>query len=88
MIVRFDKSFEKSLNKLKDVQLLQKIERLILKLENSNDLTEISSVKKLAGHKTYYRVRIGDFRVGLEKELDGVRLIIVAHRKEIYGLFS
>lgn len=46
MIVRFDKSFEKSINKLKDVQLLQKIERLILKLENSSDLTEISSVKK------------------------------------------
>jgi mRNA interferase RelE/StbE len=88
MKVEFDHSFLKSLRKLKDVQLREKVEQLILSLERTDSLSKISSVQKIVGFKSYYRVRIGDYRLGLEKlSTDSVRLIVIAHRKDIYDLF-
>lgn len=60
---------------------------MILNLESANTLSEISGIKKLSGYKTYYRVRLGDYRVGFEKVGDAIMLIILAHRKDIYGVF-
>ncbi|MBL7837981.1 MAG: type II toxin-antitoxin system mRNA interferase toxin, RelE/StbE family [Bacteroidetes bacterium] len=88
MIVEFDKSFEKSLDKLKDKSLFPKIEKLILKLESKESLIAIPQIKKLEGFKNYYRYRIGDYRIGIEKINETkIRLIVVAHRKEIYKSF-
>jgi mRNA interferase RelE/StbE len=88
MIVEFDKSFEKSLDKLKDKSLFPKIERLILKLEGHESLIAIPQVKKLEGYMNYYRYRIGDYRIGIEKINETkIRFIVIAHRREIYKSF-
>ena len=63
MIVEFDKSFQKSLEKIRDKSLFPRIERSIINLEKAKSLAEISNLKKLAGFKEYYRVRIGDYRL-------------------------
>jgi mRNA interferase RelE/StbE len=60
MIVEFDKSFEKSLDNIRNKSLFSKIEKVIVLCENSESLTEIPNVKKLAGYKSYYRIRMGD----------------------------
>ena len=39
MIVEFDKSFGKSIEKLKDQTVLAKIEKLILKMETATSIT-------------------------------------------------
>jgi mRNA interferase RelE/StbE len=87
MIVEFDKSFGKSIEKLKDQTVLAKIKKLILKMETATSITEITGVKKLSGHKTYYRIRIGDYRMGFEKIGERIRLIVIANRKDIYSIF-
>lgn len=88
MKVEFDKSFEKSLETLKNKSLFQKIEKTIIEFENSSSLTELSNIKKLTGYKFYYRIRIGEYRLGIEKIAENTfRFIIVAHRKDIYKLF-
>jgi len=88
MIIEFDKSFEKSLEKLKNKSLYPKIETTIIEFENAKSLSELSNIKKLTGFKFYYRVRIGEYRLGFEKIAENtLRLIIVAHRKDIYKLF-
>lgn len=88
MIVEFDKSFEKSIDRLKDKSLFLKIEKLIESLEKAKSLSELSSVKKLAGFITYFRFRIGDYRLGFEKiDENTVRFIVVARRKDIYKVF-
>jgi mRNA interferase RelE/StbE len=69
MIVEFDKSFEKSLDKLKDKSLYPKIEKVISILEKTNSLIELASIKKLSGYKVYYRYRLGDYRIGLNRYL-------------------
>lgn len=88
MIVEYDKSFEKSLVKLKDLSLLAKVERLILTLESTDSLRQFKNITKLAGYKVYYRIKIDEYRPGFEMIKEGrIRLIIIAHRKDIYKRF-
>jgi len=58
MIIEFDRSFEKSLDKIGDKSILPRIERLILKLEKAQSLNEIRNIRKLSGFKDYFRIRI------------------------------
>ncbi|CAD5266939.1 MULTISPECIES: type II toxin-antitoxin system RelE/ParE family toxin [unclassified Imperialibacter] len=88
MTIEFDKSFAKSLDKIKNKSLYAKIEKLILELEKSDSIQDLASIKKLTGFKSYYRIRIGEYRIGLEKINENTfRFLIVAHRKDIYKLF-
>lgn len=88
MIIEFDKSFEKSLEKLKNKSLFPKIEKTIIEFENAKYLSELSNIKKLTGYKFYYRAKIGEYRLGFEKITENtIRFIIIAHRKDIYKIF-
>jgi mRNA interferase RelE/StbE len=88
MIVEFDNSFEKSLDKIRNKLLFQKIKKVIIQSEKAGSISELSNIKKLTGYKTYYRIRIGEYRIGIDKISDNtIRFIIVAHRKDIYNLF-
>lgn len=66
MDVKFDKSFLKSLEKYNDFNLLVKIEKVISDCESAESLTEIHNLKKLSGFKTYYRIKIGSYRIGFD----------------------
>lgn len=88
MFVEFDKSFDKSLDKLKDKSVYPKIEKVISILEKTNSLIELPTIKKLSGYKVYYRYRLGDYRIGIEQiSKNTIRLIIIAHRKDVYDVF-
>ena len=88
MIVEFDKSFLKSIEKVKDVTLSSKIEKLIIEYENAQTLSEVKNTKKLTGYKAYYRIRIGDYKLGFElMGSNTIRLLIIAHRRDIYCTF-
>lgn len=88
MIVEFDQSFYTSLVKLKNPDLHPKILQIISLLENADNLREIGTLKKLKGYSSYYRIRKGDYRIGIELiNSDTVRLILVAHRKDTYSKF-
>ena len=88
MIVEYDRSFYRTLMKVNNELVLKRVKKSILELESSEDLHSIKSLKKLSGYKNYYRLRIGDYRLGIER-LKGktVRLLIIAHRKDIYRKF-
>ncbi len=88
MKVQFDASFYRSIQKQKDKSVFSKLRQVILDLENAQSLSEIRNVKKPQGFKNYYRIRIGDYRLGFEK-IDGqtIRIVILASRKDIYKLF-
>ncbi|WOK08776.1 hypothetical protein [Imperialibacter roseus] len=63
MTIEFDKSFAKSLDKIKNKSLYAKIEKLILELEKSDSIQDLANIKKLTGFKSYYRIRIGEYRI-------------------------
>lgn len=88
MIVRFDKSFIKALDKIKDKTILKRIESVIQKAEEAETLEQISNIKKLIGFTVYYRIKISDYRIGLELiNSNEIRLITILHRKDIYKKF-
>jgi mRNA interferase RelE/StbE len=88
MIVSFEKSFIKDISKLTDKSLKKKLAGVIETLEAADSLNSIKNLKKLTGYKSYYRIRISDYRLGLELKDDGSLLLIaIAHRKDIYNNF-
>jgi mRNA interferase RelE/StbE len=88
MNAEFEQSFTKSLEKLLDDSLKQKIAAIINEVETSVALSDIKQLKKMKGYKTYYRIKTGDYRIGLELiNPDTIRFILVSHRKDIYKKF-
>jgi mRNA interferase RelE/StbE len=88
MRLEFDKSFLKSIDNIPDSKILLRLEKNIIDLEKAESLQEISNLRKLSGFKNYYRIRLGDYRLGFELiSSDVIRLIVIAHRKDIYKKF-
>ncbi|MEI6436870.1 MAG: type II toxin-antitoxin system RelE/ParE family toxin [Bacteroidota bacterium] len=87
MIVQIDKSFVKDAEKIKDQRLLNRIAICIDQIIDADSLDRINSVKKMKGETCYYRIRLGDFRVGLRVDGETVFFLRVLHRKEIYKYF-
>lgn len=87
MNVSIRKTFENDLKPIHDKKLLSAIERLITHIESVNNLQLVPNLKKLKGYKHYYRIRIGDYRVGLSIEQNEVVFVRFMHRKDIYKNF-
>jgi mRNA interferase RelE/StbE len=65
----------------------KRLSKLIETLKAINTLDEIRHIKKIEGYDCYYRLRIGDFRLGLKVLGDTVELIRFLHRRDIYRRF-
>ena len=88
MNVVFDKSFNKSIDKIRDIKVKELITKIIISIENADSVDKIPQIKKMTGWQNYYRIKYGDYRIGIELEINNtIRLIIVAHRKDIYRNF-
>ena len=87
MKVEFLKSFSKDLDSVNSKSAKQSLVRLIESLEKVEDLKDIPNLKKLKGFKNAYRVRVGDYRLGLFQEGSIVQLVRYLHRKDIYKYF-
>lgn len=87
MRVRFRKSFVSDLQAVKDKSLHERVKALIVKVESAQNLLEVPNLKKLRGAGAYYRVRVGDCRVGLAVEESVVEFVGLLHRREVYRYF-
>jgi mRNA interferase RelE/StbE len=85
--VDFRKSFEKDLGKIRDQDLLLQIKAVIESVENAESLLDVGNIKKLKADKSYYRIRVGEYRLGLTKEEGLITFVRVLHRREIYRYF-
>lgn len=77
---------------LKDIKKIQKaqklrLEEVYLSLKECEEIAQIPNIKKLKGFENFYRIRIGDYRLGLAIEDDIVILLHFLHRKDIYKFF-
>lgn len=87
MKTAFKASFLKAIKKIDSNQLKADIADAILNVESAESLREISQLKKLKGYKQYYRIRIGDYRIGIKIEADIVIFVDIDHRKNLYRIF-
>jgi len=85
--VEFRASFAKDLRQIKDKDLLRRVKGVIENIEQAGQLQAIAHLKKLKGGESYYRIRVGEYRVGLTVTNDVVTFVRCLSRKEIYRYF-
>ena len=78
MEVFYESSFAKDLKRVRDV---------LEQVKAAQELGEISNLKKLQGYESYFRIRLGDYRIGIEVEKQTVIFVRILHRKDIYRRF-
>ena len=64
----FKESFLKDLRAIKDRDLLARVNEIIQTVEKVQTPQEIPTPKKLRGERNYFRIRIGDYKLGLKIE--------------------
>ena len=87
MKTEFKASFLKCIHKIADNNLKAKIIECIQQVELSDNIKQINDLKKLKSHKSFYRIKLGDYRIGVKIDSEVVVFVTVAHRKDIYKLF-
>ena len=83
----YEKSFGRDLKKIKDKRLLKQAQKIIAQVESATSLTDLQNVKKLEGYTTYYRIRVGEYRIGIEVLEGQVIFVCFLNRKDIYRYF-
>ncbi|MBC8052553.1 MAG: type II toxin-antitoxin system RelE/ParE family toxin [Sphingobacteriaceae bacterium] len=87
MRVEFLNKFSKDIDKINSKSVKANLIKLIDQVESSETLESVTNLKKLVGHKSSYRARIANYRVGFF--YDGTTIIFarIVHRKDIYKVF-
>ena len=88
MKTEFLRRFEKDLDKVDRQDVSDRLLELIQAVEEAQSLADIPNLKKLKGHADAFRIRMGDYRIGLFlKSDDTVEFVRFLHRKDIYKVF-
>lgn len=87
MKVSFEASFARDLKGIKDKKMLDPFEQVIVQVKAATALSEVKHLSKMRGHATFYRLRLGDYRIGIEVVKDAVIFVRILHRKDIYRYF-
>ena len=67
--------------------MLDRVRQIIQEVEEAPDIRSIRNLKKLKAQGSHYRIRMGDYRLGLVIEEDTVCFVRFLHRGEIYKYF-
>ncbi|AAB99106.1 conserved hypothetical protein [Methanocaldococcus jannaschii DSM 2661] len=87
MKVLFAKTFVKDLKHVPG-HIRKRIKLIIEECQNSNSLNDLKlDIKKIKGYHNYYRIRVGNYRIGIEVNGDTIIFRRVLHRKSIYDYF-
>ena len=85
--MQFRASFAKDLRSIRDKELLRKIAEVVEEVERAGALKDVNGLKKLRGGRDYFRIRVGEHRIGLAVSGAVVTFVRCLDRKEIYRYF-
>jgi mRNA interferase RelE/StbE len=83
----FRASFAKDLKNIKNKDVLRHIKDTIEQVERAQSLQDLTGVKKLKGVGDYYRIRVGEYRIGLILNGGAAVFVRCLDRKEVYRYF-
>jgi mRNA interferase RelE/StbE len=88
VICQFKKTFLRDLAEL-PAAYRRRIEKLVFEeFPGMNSLPDKLDIRKMQGYGNYYRIRIGDYRIGCEIETgNNITFYRVKNRKDIYKVF-
>ena len=81
------RGFTRDLRRIRSSELRQRVLRKIEELEAASAITEVRGVVKMTGEGPYYRIRIGEYRLGIAVDGGEATLLRFLHRSEIYQFF-
>ena len=87
MEIRYHARFNRDLRRLRNPSLAHSIEQIISELKAASNLADVRGVRRLRGGGHHYRIRIGDYRLGITQDGDAIILRRFLHRSEIYRNF-
>ena len=88
MNILYAKRFSKDLDAIRHESIIKKrLWDLIGQIKRVDALSDISGVKKIEGSPGYFRIRVGDYRLGIKVTENDIEMIRFLHRKEIYRRF-
>jgi mRNA interferase RelE/StbE len=87
MQVIFTRQFDKQTAIVLPKQIKIAVIEAIVNVENANKISDIKHITKLKANKTAYRIKLGDYRIGLYIKKGIATFVIFAHRKDIYKFF-
>ena len=82
MNIAFEASFARDLKRVRDKQLLQRVQQVIEGVREAATIDDVTGVKKMQGCDTFYRLRLDDYRIGMEVADDRVIFVRFLHRKD------
>ena len=87
MNIKVHKTFLKELAAIPVKQRI-KIEKFLFdEMAMIDDPFKIPNLKKMKGYSQFYRIRLGNYRAGLNIEGDTITFERILHRKDIYKYY-
>lgn len=87
MTVDFRSSFARDLKTIREADLRDRIQAVIQGVEQAGLMNDIPNLIKLKGGGNYYRIRVGDYRIGLIITGNIASFVRCLDRSEIYKSF-
>ena len=87
MQVEFLSKFNRDLDRIHHQSVRKAIIKVIDEVKIARTLNEVSNIKKLKGFRSAFRIRLGEYRIGVFIEGQTVEFARILHRKEIYRYF-
>lgn len=88
MKVNYLPSFIRDLKVLRKSPIYPKLKKLAFQdVPSYEAITQIDGLKKLRGEDDAYRIRVGDYRIGVFVQNETITFARVKHRREIYRVF-
>ena len=87
MKTEFRTSFARDLSAIRDRNLLNRVQAVIEDVEQAESLQDIANLTRLQGGDNFYRIRIGDYRIGIVVESNTILFVRCLNRREIYRYF-
>ena len=87
MRVAFKRSFIRDMEKIRNQSLKDKVRQVIELVKQADSLQDIPHIRKLRGSERYYRIRLGNYRIGLAVDGNEVAFVRFLHRRDVYRYF-
>ncbi|MBP2833584.1 plasmid stabilization protein [Aquimarina sp. U1-2] len=81
------RSFEKDIKKIKNNKIKTQLKNVLLDIEKVDSVDDIANIKKLKSFDVAYRVRVGQYRLGMFIENKTVTFARFVKREDIYKIF-
>ena len=88
MEILYGKKFSRDLDTIRhETDIKAHLLKLIETIKAAKSFSDLKGVRKIEGYQAYFRIKVGDYRLGVKATQHTVELIRFLHRKDIYRRF-